>query len=600
MNGISATTNVVPPATIDSLLDDAVDSHATMHIPIPSIARSNPEKDITSFCAYLWEYRPDICRDVFDDEIPRPQNGDLRTTKAEDDAYIERFFDKDTIAQNDHRFLKMVLIAISQYNHQQIVSCANEYFDKDKGNQELFQDPGTAQQMRATTDINAFFDRKFISDHQYPRFLTRVMQYIQWDFDYFKKKYALSPTIRSAADEITTTPTGSPGSNDFTRQIPGASDGRLSPISEVFPASLNVPRSRNSQTPIRVVQPGERDPAAEKDQDDDTPTNDNKDKTPSDQRHVSGEESVNNGVPQPTDQGNTPTAMLQSNSRRANASTERSNPESSTPTRPQQHTPSRELSARRIKEFVPGQAQGHGQGQGQTYGQGHRVADQRCGHMTAPLPTIADVVPDHPSLDSYGQGYFQPARNDQPRQNTRGRGGYGQGRGRGRGFGSFVVDPNSYQRMPAESVTFPQQRDRNHSTASERSVNWREKENELQAVDRRPSISDQASSYPHAQGFVPPHQQIPLPPHASGGTANVFANRTNNSAMMFRHASGQGQSPYQGHRPVSNGLYGDGLSDVTVFNIPYCAPEDIVRRIQEFVQGKCRIQHVAPDFIVLR
>ena len=527
-----------------------------------------------------------MCRDVSDDEIPRPQLGNLTTTKEEDDAYVGRFFDRDMITIHGYRFLKMALIAISRYNHMQIVNCADEYFDKDKGNQELFQDPGTAQQMRTTTDITSFFDKKFINDHNFPRFLTRVMQYIQYNFDQFKQTYALSPTFRKVADEVTTTPTGSPGSSDSTKQMLSASDGRLSPISEVevsFPATLNVPRSRNSQTPIRGAQANGHNLAAEREQDDSTPIRDKSE--------------IRHGGLQNTMQQDLQTAGEHTNSRRANSSTDPSHPESTTPTRRQQHTPSRELSAQRIKEFVPNQPRGPVQGQ--MYSQGHSGPDPRFGHITHPLPTIADVVPGQPS-EYFGYSTNQLPRNDQPRQSNRGRGAYGQGRGRGQGSGSFVVDPNSYQRMPADAVNFPQYRGRTQSTASERSANWREKENENQVIDGHAS-PDQAFPQPYGPRFIPPHQQMPFPAPGSGDMGAVFANRTNSPAVMPRHASSQRAGPNQGNRSVSNDPHSESILDVAILNIPQSATGDrVVEKIKEFVNGKFKIQFSGPGFLVLR
>ena len=152
---------------------------------VPCIARSDPYNDVTNFCQNLWATKPELCMSVFDDLIPRATNNALATKEAED-AFISSFFTNRTIQENTPRFLKAVLVAISRYNHDQIVSCAEEWTID---NCELFEDHGIAEQMQMTTELSVFFDADFAKNHggREP-FLKRIMQYIQCNFESFREK----------------------------------------------------------------------------------------------------------------------------------------------------------------------------------------------------------------------------------------------------------------------------------------------------------------------------------------------------------------------------------------------------------------------------
>lgn len=564
--------------------------------------RSNPQNDITPFCAHLWETDTELCRNVFDDEIPRPQPGSSTTTKAEDDAYVERFFDRDTILVNGYRFLKMALIAISQYNHTQIVSCANEYFDNDKTNQELFQDAGTAQQMRTTTDITSFFDKKFIDDHDHPRFLIRVMQYIQCNFNHFKETYSMTSGAEAAAEQVTTTPAGSPGRTESTERARSANDGRITPVSEVdigIPASLEVPKSRNSQTPVSNGGARARDQAAASIQVESTAQQDINETTSSHQQHVPGEQPIRREESLSSNQRDS--QVEQKSSRGAESSSSRAEPGSITPMHRHESRSSRELSAQRIKEFVPSQSRGHSSGSGR----GYHTAAPRYEQTSYFDPTSTYNVPNYPA-EYADYNTNQPQRNDQPRQNNRGRGGYsGRGRGRGQGSGNLhVLDHNKYQRLPAQTFQYQQSQAPFPPTAAERSGNWRQKENGPPTIDARRVFSDQPLSAPYGFGTDPVQQHMPFLPIGSGPMPHAVADRTNNSGGVPRHPYGRMMPPFQ-ERSVSDGssLEGRMESHVAISNIPDGATEDfVVKRVAEVLNlspSECKIMGRAWDQLIV-
>ncbi|GAB7344784.1 hypothetical protein MBLNU457_3249t1 [Dothideomycetes sp. NU457] len=565
-----------------------------MGVVPPAIVRSNPQNDLTPFCAHLWETDTEMCKDVFDDEIPRPQPGSTTTTKAEDDAYVERFFDRDTILINGYRFLKMALIAISQYNHTQIVNCANEYFDNDKTNQELFQDAGTAQQMRTTTDITSFFDKKFIEDHNHQRFLTRVMQYIQCNFDHFKETYGTTDVSKVAMERVNATPAGSPGPSETTERARSADDGRVTPTSEAdvgFPASLEVPKSRNSQTPIvsdRAPVPVQAsanthvEPVTQHDSDN-TPS--------SHQRQISEEQPIGRGESPSSNQRDPEVLDVErKSSRDADSSSGRADPESTTPMHHHESRPSRELSAQRIKEFVPNQSRVHSSGSDR----GYHTPGPRYEQMGHYAPTSAYNAPIHPA-EHVAYNTDQPQRNDQQRQNNRGRGGYSnRGRGRGQWSGNLhVLDHNQYQRLPAETFQIPQNQAPFPPSAAERSENWRQKENGPPTMDAKRTFSDQPLSAPYGFGTDPMQQHLPFLPPGSGPMRYAVTDRTNNSGGIPYHSYGHMIPPSQ-ERSVSDGssLEGRREDHVTVSNVPNDASEDlVVKRVAEVLNlrpGQCK------------
>jgi len=541
----------------------------------------------------------EMCKNVFDDEIPRPQPGGLTTTKQEDDAYVERFFDGDTILINGYRFLKMALIAISQYNHTQIVNSAHEYFDNDKRNQELFEDAGTSQQMRTTTDITSFFDKKFIDDHNHQRFLVRVMQYIQSNFDHFKQTYGMAPLPEATTAGVTTTPAGSPGRSESTERARSADDGRMTPISEAdidFPASLEVPKSRNSQTPVLSVRARGHDQAAPSTHVEPAARNDENEPPSSRQRHASERRSNGRGEPL---KGNQQDSHVPDDERKGphgvNSFSSRADSESTTPSRRHGSTSSRELSAQRIKEFVPSQSRGHSSGQ--MSGRGHHTTapryEQTGYHATSPAYNVSI----HPA-EYVAYSNNQPQRNDQPRQNNRGRGGYsGRGRGRGQGSGNIhVLDHNKYQRLPAEAFQYPQNQPPFPPTAAERSENWRQKENGPPNMDTRRALSDQTLSAPFGFGSDPIQQHMPFLPPGSGPMRHAFTNQTNNSGGFPRQPYGHNLPPFPENRSVSDGssLEGRMESHVTISNIPDDVSADLVvarvAGVLDIPFGQCQIR----------
>lgn len=94
----------------------------------PSIARSDPYADLRPFIIRMWCTRESMCRNVFLDDFPR--HNDRPATKAEEDEFLLKHFDPNTLHMQGGAFLKQALYAIALYNRDEIAKFAAEWASK--------------------------------------------------------------------------------------------------------------------------------------------------------------------------------------------------------------------------------------------------------------------------------------------------------------------------------------------------------------------------------------------------------------------------------------------------------------------------------------
>jgi len=102
---------------------------------VPMIARSDPYADLRPFIIRMWCTRESMCRNVFLDDFPR--HSDRPATKAEEDEFLLKHFDANTLHMQGGAFLKQALYAIALYHQDEVAKFAAEWADKHHDDQDI-------------------------------------------------------------------------------------------------------------------------------------------------------------------------------------------------------------------------------------------------------------------------------------------------------------------------------------------------------------------------------------------------------------------------------------------------------------------------------